>query len=217
MGIETSDWRQRPPGSFSSKGPKLTYFTRGGVLRALSARNRAVALLALLTVVGMGCAAERGPVEAVDIRASSPMNTDPRCTTDQLGVTMSGPSGTAGSSYYTIAFTNVSAQPCVLQGYSSVWLRESATGPEVGTPGGRQPGATDAVTLAGVTSAFEVVRLVNAADLPDAACPLSTVGGLAVNPPGQPTPKWLPLPTRTCSKGAQTLFVGPVEPTAGTA
>lgn len=216
MGRDTSDWRHGPPRSLSPKGPKLTYFTRGGVLRALSAKNRAVALLALLTVVGMGCAAERAPVEAVDIRASSPISTDPSCTTGQLGVTLSGPSGTAGSSYYTIAFTNRSAHPCVLQGYSSVWFRESATGPEVGASGGRQPGAIGAVTLAGVRSAFEVVRLVNAADLPGPACPLSNAGGLAVRPPGEPTPMWLPLPTRTCRTGAQTLFVGPVEPTAGT-
>ena len=165
----------------------------------------------------MGCAAERGPLDAVDIRASAPLNTDPRCTAGQLGVTLSGPSGTAGSSYYTVAFTNRSAHPCVLQGYSSVWFRESATGPEVGAPGGRQPGATGAVTLAGTRSAFEVVRLVNAADLPGPACPLSSVGGLAVKPPGEPTSTWLPLPTRTCRTGAQTLFVGPVEPTAGTA
>lgn len=199
----------------SSKGPKLSYFTRGGVLRALPAKNRAVALLALLTVVGMGCAAEQGPVEAADVRASSPLSTAQRCTTGQLAVRLSGPSGTAGSSYYTISFTNRSADPCVLEGYSSVRFGESAAGPEIGAAGGRQPGAIGSVTLAGTRSAFELVRLVNAADLPVAACPPESVGGLAVNPPGQPTATWIPLPAQTCRTGAQTLFVWPVEPAAG--
>ena len=172
-------------------------------------------MLAFLTVVGMGCAAEQGPVEAVDIKASPPLGTAPRCTAGQLAVKLSGPSGTAGSSYYTISFTNRSAHPCLLEGYSSVRFAESAAGPEIGSSGGRQSGAVGAVTLAGTRPAFEVVRLVNAANIPAAACPPASVSGLAVTPPGQPTATWVPLATQTCRTGVQTLFVWPVEPTAG--
>lgn len=173
-------------------------------------------MLALLTVVGMGCAAGQGPVDAVDIRASSALTAAPRCATGQLAVKLSGPSGTAGSSYYTMSLTNRSSHPCVLEGYSSVRFGKSPAGPGVGSSGSRQPGAVGAITLAGTRSAFEVVRVVNAADLPEPACPPASVGGLAVNPPGQPTATWLPLPTQTCTTGAQTLFVWPIEPTAGT-
>lgn len=96
-------------------------------------------------------------------------------------------SGTAGTTYYVIEFSNVGTAKCTLRGFSRVWAVNS-TGARVGQP---STNVTTQVTVPLVTLAPKATahEVLGAAD-PGALCGGKSVNGtgLRVVPPGQSLP-----------------------------
>src|SRR5690349_18888914 len=104
------------------------------------------------------------------------------CTTRQLAVTVGAPNGAAGSTYYTLTFTNTRSQRCTLTGYPGVSFLDQAHAP-IGVPEGRNPStAPIAVPLTPAGHAYAVLRVVD----PDVAvCSSRTPRYVRVFPPDQ--------------------------------
>jgi hypothetical protein len=122
------------------------------------------------------------------------------CTTPGLVVWLDTQgNGTAGSIYYTLEFTNLSARTCTLKGYpgvSAVNLR----GRGLGSAASRDHATTPhLITLAPGATATAVLRIVEAGNFPTATCHPVTAAGLRVYPPNMTTSKVVPFPFSACS------------------
>jgi Protein of unknown function (DUF4232) len=105
----------------------------------------------------------------------------------------------AGSSYYTLEFTNLSGHSCILKGYpgaSALGLNGAA----LGSAATREPSTAAAVTLANGSAATAVLRIVVAQNYPASKCHSVTAAALRVYPPGQTAAKVVPFPFTACSK-----------------
>ena len=173
--------------------------------------------MAAVAVGLAGCGAGQQRIETFSAKAPLSAASKGLCGAGQLAISISPPSGAAGSSYYTVSLTNRSAQACALEGYSTISFRRSAAGTDVGPSAQRQEAPTAPVTLQPSGTAYETVRLVNSDDFPSSTCQISAVSGLSIDPPGQSSPAWIPLQTQTCATGAQSLFVWPIAATVGSA
>lgn len=168
---------------------------------------------AVATAPGAGPRAAVGAAPAPAASAGVD-STPPSCTTGQLKVTVGPPSGAAGSSYFDLAFTNISPRSCSLYGFSGVSFRTSAQGHQVGAAAERLSGTLQSVTLASQGRAYETLRVVNAADYPPSACGPAPVGGLQVFPPGQTSAAWVPATLEGCSSPSEAvIYVWPVAAT----
>ncbi len=134
------------------------------------------------------------------------------CPAASLGLGVGSPNGAAGSSYYPIVLTNISAVSCTLYGYPGVSL--------VTAPGGSQIGATATenpaqprrlVTLAPGATASALLQVVNAQNYPAAECKPVTAHWLQVYPPGQFKALSHSFSTLTCSATGKNVHVLGVE------
>ena len=118
----------------------------------------------------------------------------------------------AGSSYYKLEFTNLSAHACTLRGYPGV-SAITANGRQLGSAGARNPAhSTRTVVLAGGDSAVAVLQITDARNFPPASCRLVTAAGIRVYAPGTTQAKTVPFPFPTCAKaGPVTLHVESVQ------
>ncbi len=136
-----------------------------------------------------------------------------RCRTDDLVVWLDTQGdGAAGSIYYKLELTNLSAKKCRLLGYpgvSAVDLR----GRQLGTAATRDTTRrAHLVTLAPRGTATAVLRVVEADNFPASTCRQVTAAGLRVYPPGQRAAKVVPFPFRACSRrGPVYLSIRPVQ------
>ena len=140
----------------------------------------------------------------------------PACSTRTLVVWLYSPIGgeTAGSAYYDVEFTNLSARTCTLRGYPGVSAVD-LSGRELGTPAARNTTAVAAsVAIAPGASAMAVLRLTDVGNFPAGSCHQVTAAGLRVYPPGQTTAKVVPYPFAACGRnGERFLSVGAVQRT----
>jgi hypothetical protein len=124
-----------------------------------------------------------------------------RCSTSQLVIWIDLPgSGTAGSFYYSLQFTNLGARPCTLRGYPGISAIDLA-GHQLGAGAGRntlQGLAT--VTLGRGATKTAVLRVTDTGALPPAECRETTAAGIRVYPPGQTTARIVSFPFRACSR-----------------
>lgn len=133
----------------------------------------------------------------------------PRCSTSGLVIWLNDQAGggTAGSVYYKLEFTNLSARACTLVGYpgvSAVNLRGGGVGGGASREVIHKPRP---VTLANGATASAVLRIVDAGALP--SCAPVSAAGLRVYPPGQTRAKVVPFPLQACSRaGKSDLIVG---------
>ncbi len=138
----------------------------------------------------------------------------PPCTTSQLSVALSRPSGTAGTVYYSLVFTNHGTAPCGLSGYPRVSF---ATGPDhrqVGAAAQPDSGAAPSFLLAPGQAADATLGVVDPYDY-GPPCGLTQVDALQVSPPGDRPPVLVPDDFATCAaRGFVTLHVGPVRPSS---
>lgn len=220
---------------------------RTGIMTAvrLAARHgsRAVILplaaLAAATAVLAGCGAAPTLVRTVSSKAASGSTpsaalahrtTSPpvmvqattvvplvRCVANQLTMTVGAPSGAAGSVYMELTFTNTSASPCTLYGYSGASFADSPGGAKVGATAERRPGRLETVTLGPPDTAHETLQVVNAQDYPLRPAPVQCgavqVSVLRVYPPDQVTPGWIPVSLQGCSNTSfNTVKIWPVRP-----
>lgn len=108
-------------------------------------------------------------------------------------------SAAAGSSYYTLEFTNLSGHACTLAGYPGVSATD-LVGHQVGSAAGRNPSPVRLVRLARGDSATAVLQIVQAANFPPATCHRVTAAGLRVYPPGEAAARIVPFPFPACSR-----------------
>lgn len=124
----------------------------------------------------------------------------PRCAASGLVVWLdTRGSAAAGSSYYTLEFTNLSGHACTLAGYPGVSAIDRA-GHQVGSAAGRNPSPVRLVRLARGDTATAVLQIVQAANFPPAACHRVTAAGLRVYPPNQTAARIVPFPFPACSR-----------------
>jgi hypothetical protein len=137
----------------------------------------------------------------------------PGCAAQALDVWLNTQGGAAaGTTYYKLEFTNLSARACTLHGYPGV-SAIAANGRQLGSPAGRNPAhPSRTVTLAPGASAFAVLQISDAHNFQPAACRRVTAAGLRVYAPGTTGAKTVPFPFLTCAKtGTVTLHAQSVE------
>jgi len=119
-------------------------------------------------------------------------------------------SGTAGSVFYHLEFTNLSGHRCSLNGFPfvrAVDLQRHRLGSRAQFDN-RTPGN---VTIGRGKTAKAILQIVDAGNFPSAACNPVTAAGLRVYPPNQTRSKVIPFPFSACSlKGPIYLIVHPV-------
>jgi hypothetical protein len=147
------------------------------------------------------------------------------CTTANLDVWLNtSGNGAAGSSYYNLNMTNLSASTCTLYGYPGISAITQA-GLQVGSAAARS--SAHAVTVITLTSArsakgFEtstahntatvVLQIADAQNFPQASCVPITAAGFRVYPPNQKESTVVPFPFVTCAKsGPRVLHVESVQ------
>jgi hypothetical protein len=170
-------------------------------------------LVALCGVLAVGAVAAAVPAFAVS------SDTVPACTASDLGVwvAVSQGSAAAGSVFYPLEFTNLSAHACSLDGYPGVSAM-SRGNTEQGSPAGRYgAGTPQAVTIAAGGTAHAQFVWSDAAVYTSPRCdPTSDVATLRVYPPGQRSSTLAMFSLEACSRpGATFMSVGPVEPGPG--
>jgi Protein of unknown function (DUF4232) len=149
----------------------------------------------------------------------------PACRTSNLDVWLNTTgNGAAGSSYYNLNLTNLSARSCTLFGYPGVSAITQA-GIQLGSAAGRDAQhASTRITLASARTAkgFEsstsrntatvVLQITVAENFPTSVCSPITASGLRVYPPGQKESTVVPFPFVGCAKaGPQFLHVEAVQ------
>jgi hypothetical protein len=174
-----------------------------GLWRAAAAASAStVVLVSVLTLAG-------APAALTPAGATSGVA---KCTTSELVVWLNTRgNGTAGSMYYDLQFTNLSAHSCTLEGYpglsgvnlagrqlGSAAARDSTPSPRLIT----LTSATSAMGL-GVSSssntATAVVQLTDVGNLASSSCAHATAAGIRVYPPDQTASKVVPFPFVACS------------------
>ena len=122
--------------------------------------------------------------------------------------------GTAGSVYYRVELTNLSAKACTVSGYPTV-SAVSLKGTKIGAAATHEPGKkAHLVKLAPGHSAVATVRIVDALNFPKNQCKPTLAAGLRIGVPGGSGAKIAPLAFETCASAkSKTLSVSVV--TAG--
>jgi hypothetical protein len=149
----------------------------------------------------------------------------PECTTANLDVWLNtNGNGAAGSSYYSLNFTNLSAGTCSLYGYPGISAITQA-GVQVGSAASRN-GAhpVSVITLTSARSAkgletstahntaTVILQITVAENFPQATCVPITAAGLRVYPPNQKESTVVPYPFVACAKaGPRFLHVESVQ------
>jgi hypothetical protein len=171
----------------------------------------ASATVAVCSVVALAAAS---PASARHAYAAS----TPACASSSLVIWLNTQgSGAAGSSFYSLEFTNLSASSCRLTGYPGV-SGVDLTGRQLGSAASRNPQHTPVtVTISPRGSAHVVLRIVDALNYPKSTCSQVMAAGLRVYAPGQTASKLIPYPFLACSRsGANYLSVEALQPGLGT-
>jgi hypothetical protein len=168
-------------------------------MSSASARRRALGVAAT-AAAGLSALALTAAAPAAASRHADAARV-PACATSSLVIWLDTQgSGTAGSTYYNLEFTNLSAHSCTLLGYPGVSGIDLA-GHQLGSAAGRNPQhSASAATLAPRATAHAVLRIVDAGNYPSSTCSQTTAAGLRVYPPGQTASKTVPYPFMACSR-----------------
>jgi hypothetical protein len=158
-------------------------------------RGRSAAAGAVACAVALVAAALAAPSAAHARTARAAV----RCATAKLVVWLDTQgNAAAGSTYFTLKFTNLSGHACTLAGYpgvSAIDLR----GHQPGSAGSRNPSPVHVVSLAAGATANAVLRITVAGNYPNSICHRVSAAGLRVYPPNQKASKLVPLPFDACS------------------
>jgi hypothetical protein len=190
------------------------------ILSHYSLRATAVVCTAIL---GLATVAVAGGLPGATSLASA--TTAPRCTTSELVVWLNTRgSGTAGSTYYDLEFTNLSAHTCSIVGYPGVSALNFA-GQQLGNAAGHDgEHASALITLASGAAqtglegfqtgntATVVLQITDTGNYPPSTCGRVAAAGLRVYPPDQTASKVVPFPFVACShRGPLFLHVESVQ------
>ncbi len=140
----------------------------------------------------------------------------PACPTSSLQVKLGVGQGYAGGVYQVIDFTNTSGSSCTLLGYPGVSLVSGPPYKQIGLAAKRTAStAAKRVTLAPGATANALLQIVDALNYPSASCGPTKASALKIYPPNQTAPVYLPSTSYGCGQAVQILFIGPVQPGAG--
>lgn len=158
-------------------------------------------------------------------RALASSAASPACTTANLDVWLNTmANGTAGSDYYNLNLTNLSAGSCTLEGYPGVSAITQA-GIQLGSAAGRDDAhavteitLTSARTARGLetstshNTATVILQITDVGNFPPSTCVPITAAGLRVYPPNQKESTVVPYPFAACGKaGPRFLHVESVQ------
>lgn len=138
------------------------------------------------------------------------------CATSVLSGSLGSGGAAAGSTYYSIEFTNTSSSACTLYGYPGVSF-VTASGSQIGTPATENAVyPRQLVTLAPGATAHAELGVATAQNYPSSTCSPVSVTRLKVYPPGQTGALFLAISTTGCSNTSVSLMtVQTVQPGAG--
>ncbi len=121
------------------------------------------------------------------------------CQGTALKVTLGKGGAAAGTAYYPILFTNVSAGTCTLYGFPGVSFTGETYSVQVGPAATRNHSSPEAVvTLAPGAVASALIAVADAQNYPPGSCGLTTASGILVYPPNLTTSVGLPFNGYTC-------------------
>ena len=134
---------------------------------------------------------------SADVRAA----TRASCRTVDLVVWLdTQPNHTAGSTYYALKLTNLSAHACTLRGYPGISAR-ALGGRELGSAASRNPAhPSRRVALAPGATATAVLQITDAHNFPPATCRPVTAARLRVYLPGATASRLVPFPFLACAR-----------------
>ena len=194
---------------------------------------RVIAVLAFAATAALAITLTRVPARPTHAALSSNLTLSPCAAsgldarlglgaTGSASMTGNGPHLQAGTTYYTLEFTNISARTCSLYGYPEVsaYVGSQAAGIQIGSP------ATDdtairprQVMLAPGATAHSVLRVTGISRFQPAACARVTAPELRVVLPDQglrEPPALVPIALPACSnKGPKFLSVQAIQPRPG--
>ncbi len=159
--------------------------------------------------------ASSGNTPAV-VAPSSPAAGTPACATSALQVKLGSSNGYAGGMYVVIDFTNTSGSTCTLFGYPGVSLVSGPPYTQIGLAAKRSTSTPKKlVTLAPGATANAQLQIVDALNFPSASCHPAKATALKIYPPNQTAPVYLPNSANGCAKSVQIMYIGAVQPGAG--
>jgi hypothetical protein len=138
------------------------------------------------------------------------------CLTRYLNGSIGLTQGTAGAVEVTIVFKNLDNVPCTLYGFPGVSLASGTPVTDVGQPSTESPTtARELVTLAPDGYANATLQVSDAGNYPASTCTEVATGWLAVIPPNQYVPLYIPYNSTGCQGSASLLTVTAVRPGNG--
>jgi Protein of unknown function (DUF4232) len=150
----------------------------------------------------LGCAVSLAAVAGASAATAAPAT----CKTADLVVWLNTQgNATAGSTYFALEFTNLSARTCTMRGYPGVSAVD-LNGRTLGSAGSRLPAAVRTVTLATGATAEAVLRIVEADNFPPSTCRRVEAAGVRVFPPNQTAARIVPFPFRACSRSGPVIL-----------
>jgi hypothetical protein len=133
---------------------------------------------------------------------------DASCATRNLKAGVADSQGTAGSTYTTMTFTNISGAPCTLYGYPGVALAAGTPITQIGAAATHSPSpSASVVTLTPGHAAHFLLRISDAHKYPAADCTPMNATYLQIYPPNQTTPIYFRHAAVACSKPLHLLTV----------
>jgi hypothetical protein len=145
---------------------------------------------------------------AVPGHQSAPAFT-PVCETPDLVIWLNtAGSGTAGSIFYHLNFTNLSGHACTINGKPFLFAVNLANNKVGKTAGFRGP-VPNLITLGNHKTAFAVLQVEDTGVFSPTLCKPVLAAGFKVFPPNQTRAKIVPFPVRVCTQ-IVSLRVGPV-------
>jgi hypothetical protein len=205
-------------------------------MKALLPAVAAGAAAAALAVSGCGTSSGASPAKTITVTvtpsaaATTPASSTPTtpaatspagagtaaCLSRYLHGSTGLTQGAAGSQYVVLQFKNLDNVPCTLYGFPGVAQATGTPLTDVGQPSTESPTtARELVTLQPGGYANATLQIVQAANYPAAKCQPQTVHWLAVIPPNQRVPLFIPFTSAACKGQVKLLTVTAVRPGDG--
>jgi len=183
-----------------------------------TAARRAIAVAAAVAATGLATTSAAFAATSAPSAAATP-----RCAANAgrpslaVWVAVDQSQGAAGTIYYPLEFTNLSAHSCSLHGFAGVSAIGRA-GRQLGSPAGWNSGTSNTVILAPGATAHAVLEYHDAVIGQSPGChSVSTASELRVYPPDRRTAAHAFFDLQACSHaGPIYMDVGPIQPGAGT-
>jgi len=149
-------------------------------------------------------------------QTSQPTAAAPGCLTRYLNGSVGLSQGTAGAIQLAIVFKNLNNVPCTLYGFPGVSLATGTPVTDVGQPSSENPTtARELVTLAPGGYANATLQIEDAGNFPAASCNPVATNWMAVIPPNQVVPLYIPYNSTACQGPTKLLTVTAVRPGNG--